>query len=369
MKTYLTTGAALLLTTTAVHAVGLDRSNQDITAIFESGNYVELSFGSIRPDVSGADLGTPTAYDGVAGDFVQTSASLTYQINDRVSAALIIDQPFGVDVAYAGSPATSALGGTSAELNSRAITALARYRINENFSVHGGLRTETLDGSITLSGAGFGPLSGYNVELASSSAVGYVAGVAYERPDIALRVALTYNSSMEHEFDTVEAIGPVVVNPGSVTTVETPEALNLDFQTGVAADTLVFGSIRYARYSDTLVSPAFYASQTGGGSLTDIDDGTAYTIGVGRRFSDAFSASVSYSWEAEGDSPLVSPLSPTNGSKAISIGGQYTMGDIVLSGGVRYTRVGDAMPETAVPVANFTDNDVVAIGMSIGYRF
>jgi len=381
MKLKLTTGALLLVSTTAAHAVGLDRSNQDISAIFEDGNYVELSFGSIMPNVGGADIGTPSTYDGVALDFSQFSGSLTYQINDQISMAVIIDQPFGADISYPGSPATSMLGGTSAELNSLAITALARYHINENFSVHGGLRAERLDGNITLAGLAYGGLSGYNVDLESSTALGYVAGVAYERPDIALRVALTYNSSMTHEFDSVETVGgfpisalPAAVNPfGSdglgVTTVETPESWNLDFQTGIAADTLLFGQIRHAMYSKTLVEPEYFGGIVG--SLTDIDDGTAFTIGVGRRFSDQFSASISYSWEDAGDD-LVSPLSPTNGNQALSIGGQYTMGDMVLSGGIRYTRLGDAFPETGTPDvarADFDDNDVLSAGMSFGYIF
>jgi long-subunit fatty acid transport protein len=381
MKNYITAGATLLMTTTAAHAVGLDRSNQDITAIFEEGNYIELSFGSIMPNVGGADIPTPTTYDGVALDFTQLSGSLTYQINEQISMAVIIDQPFGVDILYPGLPATSMLGGTAEELNSTAITALARYRINENFSVHGGLRAERLDGNITLSGAAYGGLSGYNVDMASSTALGYVAGVAYERRDIALRVALTYNSSMTHEFDSVETVNgvpisalPAAVNPfGSdgigVTTVETPESWNLDFQTGIAPDTLLFGSIRHAMYSQTLVEPEYFGGIVG--SLTDIDDGTSYSIGVGRKFSESFSASVSYSWEAPGDD-LVSPLSPTNGNQALSIGGQYTMGDLVLSGGIRYTLLGDAFPETGTPDvarADFRDNDVIAVGLSIGYNF
>lgn len=384
MKTYMTTGAALLMTTTMAQAVGLDRSNQDITAIFAEGNYVELSFGAIRPDVGGTDLAVPTQQYGSTGlDYSQFSGSVTYQINDQFSAAVIFDQPFGVDVLYAGSGAASSLGGTSAELNSAAITALARYRIDQNFSVYGGLRSERLDGNITLSGLAYGGLNGYNVELAQNTAFGYVAGVAYERPEIALRVSLTYNSSITHEFDSTETLGGVPISalpPAAsggldgvgVTEVETPEAWNLDFQTGIAQDTLLFGSIRYAEYSQVIVSPEFFGLATGGASLTDIDDGTQFTLGVGRRFTDQLSASVSYSFEAEDDDDLVSPLAPTNGNRAISIGAQYVIDDFTISGGVRYTMVGDAQPETGTPDvarASFTDNDALAFGLSVGYSF
>ncbi len=37
---------------------------------------------------------------------------------------------------------------------------------------------------------------------------GYVAGVACERPDIALRVALTCNSEITHELNANESLAP-----------------------------------------------------------------------------------------------------------------------------------------------------------------
>ena len=44
MKNLLTVGAALMLTTTAAYAGGIDRSGQSVGAIFEQGTYVELSY-------------------------------------------------------------------------------------------------------------------------------------------------------------------------------------------------------------------------------------------------------------------------------------------------------------------------------------
>ena len=378
IKNGLTAGAAVLLTTSMAGAVGLDRSNQDITAIFETGNYAELSFGYVTPNLTGVDvLGNSIANVGNA--FSQLGGSIKMDVNDQMSFAFIIDQPVGADVTYGGSPLTTMLGGTEAILNSTAFTALGRYKINENFSVHGGLRYQTLDADITLSGLSYinpliGPgsgLSGYNVDLQNGSGTGYVIGAAYERPDIALRVALTYHSEIENEFDAVESLRGTTVAVGT-TTVSSPEAWNLDFQTGIAANTLVFGQIRHAVYSQTILTPDFFGSATGGASITDIEDGTSYTIGVGRKFSDAFSGSISLGYEGEGSDDLVSPLSPTNGLMSIGVGGQYTMDNLVFSGGVRYTMLGDARPETGTPDtarAQFTDGDALSVGLSVGFRF
>jgi long-chain fatty acid transport protein len=370
IKFGLTAGAALLLSTSIAGAVGLDRSNQDITAIFETGNYAELSFGYVMPNLTGVDV-LGNSIDNVGNAFSQLGGSVKMDFNDQMSFAFIIDRPFGADVTYGGSPAGTMLGGTEAILTSTAFTALGRYKFNDNFSVHGGVRYETLEADITLAGLAYGGLNGYNVLLENGSGTGYVVGVAYERPDIALRVALTYNSAITNEFDTTETLNGAPLGVGT-TEVESPEAWNLDFQTGIAANTLVFGQIRHAMYSQTILTPATFGALTGGASITDIEDATSYSVGVGRKFSDAFSGSVAIGYEATGDDDLVSPLSPTDGLISISVGGQYTMDNLVFSGGIRYSMLGDARPETGTPDtarASFTDGDALSIGLSVGYRF
>ncbi len=383
-----TTGASTALATITIlaasgaGAVGLDRSNQDVTAIFEAGNVIELGYGRAYPDLTGTDL-LGNDYDNVGDDFTNASASLKMDLTPKFSFALIADQPFGADISYGGSPATTMLGGTMANLDSHAGTAVGRYKINENFSVHAGIRRETLEGSITLSGQAYGPLNGYSVDLDENSETGYLVGVAYEIPEIALRASLTYNSSMTHDFDSTETLNgvpisalPVTANGGldgeGTTSVETPESWNLDFQTGVAPDTLVFVNLRYAEYSQTKVSPEFFALATGGMSLTDIEDNYSAQIGVGRRFSDAFAGQAAIGFEPEKDD-LVSPLDPSNGKRWVSLGGAYTVNEVItVSGGVRYTLLGDAMPETGTPDqprATFDNNDAVAVGMSVAYRF
>jgi len=153
--------------------------------------------------------------------------------------------------------------------------------------------------------------------------------------------------------------------------VTTPQAVNLDFQTGIAADTLLFGSIRWAEYSVVKVSPDFFDGQTNGASLTNIEDGFGYTLGVGRRFSDAWSGSFSVGYEPEGED-LVSPLAPTNGNYSVGLGAQYTMDNVILSGGVRYIGLGDASAATGTPLgarAAFTDNSAVAVGFKVAYTY
>jgi long-subunit fatty acid transport protein len=369
MKQTLTVGAALLMTTSMAHAVGLDRSAQNIGIIFQNGNYAELSFGYVMPEVDGNDVaGAGSDTGNVAEDYSILGLGYKTDINDQISFALIIDEPYGADVSYPTGESVN-LGGTAATLDSVAFTAMLRYKLNENVSFHGGIRAQSTEGEITLAGAAYQGLTGYNVTLDRHLGFGYAIGAAYEIPDIALRVALTYFSEIEHEFDTTERVGAMARPPSGATTVTTPQAVNLDFQTGIAADTLLFGSIRWAEYSVVKVSPDFFASQTMGASLANIEDGFGYTLGVGRRFSDVWSGSISVGYEPEGDD-LVSPLAPTNGNYSVGVGGQYTMDNVILSGGVRYIMPGDASAQTEDTArADFSDNDAIAVGFKVAYTY
>ena len=372
MKTGVIALAAFAASAVSAQAVGLDRSGQPIGILFETGNHVELSFGFTNPGVDGTDLATTATIENVADQYLTWAGGIKYQLNDKLSFALSIDEPYGSDVTYPGNPAFTSLGGTSAVVDSHAFSALARYKFSDNWSVHGGLRYQEISANIALGGGAYGPLSGYNASFSSDGDVGYALGAAYEIPAIALRVALTYNSSTTHSLATVETgitgAGTVV----SQTEVDTPESLNLAFQTGIAANTLLFGNIRYARYSQTVVAPVGFFGASGS-ALSDLDDGYDFAIGFGRRFNEKWSGSVSVGFTTVGDDNLVSPLSPSNGSRFLSVGAKYDVNDaFAISGGVRYTMLGDAFPETGTPDeprGEFSENDAISVGFKLAYKF
>lgn len=373
MKAYAGIASALALSASGAMAGGLDRSGQPVGIIFEDGNYGELAFSITNASVDGNDLATMMGTGNVAESFIQATGGVKFDINEQLSFAVIFDTPFGADVAYPTVATSPLLGGTIADARTNSQTLLLRYKVNERFSVHGGARVQSAAGNVTLSGLGYGGFNGYNVSLGADTGVGFVVGAAYEVPDIALRVALTYNSAITHEFRTFETVGGAPINPAgfSVTEVETPQSINLDFQTGIAQDTLLFGGIRWAQWSEFKIDPAVFTPLAGGG-LVDLEDSTTFTLGVGRRFSDRFSGSVSVAYEKESDDDLVSPLAPTNGLLALSLGGRYTLDNAIISAGIRYNMLGDARPETGTPDtarAEFTDNNALSVGFKIGFNF
>ncbi|MBL4917187.1 OmpP1/FadL family transporter [Szabonella alba] len=365
-------GASALtaIAATSASAGGIDRSGQGIGILFEQGRMIELSFGHVSPSVSGNDLAMfgGGASGDVVDDFTQLSLGYKYDINDSLSFALIIDQPFGAEVSYA--PSSVALGGTAADADATAVTGLLRYKMGNGFSVHGGVRYQKSKANVDLRGAAYGPLNGYSVDLEADAGIGYVVGVAYERPDIALRVALTYHSAVKHKFNTLETLNGAPIGPMSITNVKTPQSVNLDFQTGIAADTLIFGQIRWADWSEFRLDPAVFTGLAGDG-LISLDDTTTFTIGVGRRFNDNWSGAFSVSYEKKGN-PLVSPLAPTTGRLGATLAAVYTNGNMKVTTGINYTKLGDANPETGTPDtarAEFRDNKAFGVGIKVGYRF
>jgi long-chain fatty acid transport protein len=381
MGRVLVTASALALAAGAANAGGIDRSGQSIAPLFEKGGYAELSFGMVNPSVSGKDLAIFGGRNSqnVGKDYLSLGFAYKQDINDQLSYAIIYEKPFGADLSYASvaNGGSVAFGGTKAHAGYDELSAILRYKFNDNMSAYGGLRISRASGDVTLKGAAYGGLSGYNANFSNDTGYGYVVGVAYEKPEIALRVALTYHSAIKHEHDTKETISGFPIGPVSTTEVSTPQSVNLDVQSGIAPGWLAFGQIRWVDWSEYDIDPLVLTKATNGGvfvkggGLVDLSDSTTYTLGIGHKFNDQWSGAASVSYEEKGD-PLVSPLAPTNGRLGLTLAAVYTTGNTKITTGINYTKLGDAQPETGTPDvarANFTGNSALGVGVRVGFSF
>ncbi|MDN5786611.1 OmpP1/FadL family transporter [Pseudorhodobacter sp.] len=379
MKKIVTTLGAVALSATAAQAGGIDRSGQSVAVLFEQGNYVEFSFGRVAPSVSGVGAGTavspltPTpgqASGDMAGNYNSIGGGLKYQINDQFSAALIVDQPFGADVSYPAATTYFARGST-AKIRTMAMTALLKYTSANNLSVYGGLKYQTMS---AVASVPF--VAAYTGKADRDGGLGYVVGVAYEKPEIALRVAVTYSSSVKHNFTPVETTASPLVPAflfGLPTTVKTPQSVNLEFQSGVAKDTLVFGSIRWVDWSKFKIDPAVYNALTSGSALVSYSkDTVTYSLGVGRKLNENWAVSASLGYEKAGGG-FSANLGPTDGKKSLTLAAVYTKDNIKITGGVSYVKIGNAKTTLNTPsgvaAANFSGNKAVGVGIKVGYRF
>jgi long-subunit fatty acid transport protein len=354
--------ALSIAVTGAVQAGGIERTSQSVGILFEVGRYAEFSIGSADPSVTG--VASPGAGGAASGDMATdfTSVALGYKqnIGNNIDVALIIDEPVGANVSYPTSAATYPFAGSTATLDSTAFTGLLRYKMPSNVSLIGGLRYESVGGDVSL------PFSGYTLNVDQDQELGYVAGIAYEKPEIALRTVLTYNSERKHDFNSVKENGGASL---PFTTI-IPKSVNLEFQSGVAKDTLVFGSVRWVEWSKFNISPFGFVnapSNPTGSPLVDFsNDRVTYNLGVGRRLNDKWSAAVSLGYESS-KGGLSGNLAPTDGFKSVGLGVSYKMKKTKITAGVRYVDIGDTTTSTIG--AKFNDNKAVGFGLKVGYNF
>jgi long-subunit fatty acid transport protein len=336
--------AALLASTAMASAGGLDRSGQSVGILFEEGTHVEFSYGYVDPAVSGVD---PTVLD--TGDlspaYSLMGGGFKTDINDKISAAVIFDQPYGSGADYSSGFYT----GTAADLNSSATTLLVSYDVTDNIVVYGGGSAQSMSATAAIPF-----VAGYTIDASSDTGFGYVVGAAYQIPDIALRVALTYRSEISTTHDTLE-FGAI----SSTMDVTTPKSVNLDFQTGVNEKTLVFGSIRWVEWGNFDLTPDNYPL----GSVLDYDNDTiTYSLGVGRKLTDNLSGAVTIGYERTlGTDPT--PLAPTDGYMSVGAGLTYAFDNVEITGGVKYLWLGDA----SGPAGTFEDNNAMAFGLKIAF--
>jgi long-chain fatty acid transport protein len=351
MKRILMATAAVVGGATAAFAGGVERSTQSVAILFEQGRYAELSFGYFDPDVSGTVGGGALSSGDMAPGYTSWSLGYKMDLGDKMDLALILDQPIGADVSYptgTGYP----LAGSTADLSSNALTGLVRYKFENNVSVYGGLRYQTVKGVVALSG-------GYTLSTNNDAELGYVVGVAWEKPEIAARVALTYNSAITHSLESLEG----GVAPGTFDT-EVPQSVNIEFQTGIAKDTLLFGSIRWVDWSEFVIDPPNYPLPIP--LVSYPEDRITYNLGIGRRFNETWSGAVTLGYERS-DGQITGNLGPTDGFASIGLAATYTSGNVKVTGGVRYVDVGDAT--TNVVGGSFSGNSGVGLGIRVGYTF
>ncbi|PKH34996.1 outer membrane protein transport protein [Acinetobacter radioresistens] len=445
LKTLSTAMILAMLPATGVFAAALDRSGQSISAFLQPGNYFEAGISVLDPDVSGREAGSSTTRRDIgdmAGDYYFPSAALKLQLTDNFSFGLIYDQPFGADAEYTGNnifvanptdpilgtlPITTAdvggvTGDTKVEVDTQNISMIFGFQPNENFNIYGGPVYQSVKGSVSLRGRAYSLYNGYDANMKESSDIGWLAGAAFQIPDIALKASVTYRSEIEHDVNSSESITIAdnlsSLTPGQLggllgslgpsgaalapvlqqtlianaqegkTKITTPQSVNLDFQSGIMANTVAFANVRWVNWKDFSIRPYKFGqvsevvgklpqvNRPNGFNLVEYsDDQWSATVGVGRKLSDQWAGNVSVGWDSGAGNP-VSTLGPTEGYWNVGLGLQFSPApNYFIAGGVKYFMLGDAKAQTGaqagsdVYVAEFEDNDAWAYGLKIGYRF
>ena len=136
------------------------------------------------------------------------------------------------------------------------------------------------------------------------------------------------------------------------TEVSRPESLTINVQFGIAADTLLFASYHRAKWSG---APVLVDVASAAGGLVDpkidetFDDSEKFSIGVGRKFSERLSGSLSYSKEEGIGADAESLFTFSNGTETISAGLRYTIDNMNISVGVSRSTLGNIIVDGGLP--------------------
>lgn len=399
-----------LIPTTSVFAAGLDRSGQSIAAFLQPGNYFEAGISVLDPEVKGKDTSGNQTGD-MASDYYFPHAALKIQATDHFSVGLIYDQPFGADAEYSGNSTfvenrpVPFQGGTSVTVDTQNLNLLFGYQPNENWNLYAGAVYQTVDGTVLLRGTTYSVFNGYDFRTGEDESVGWLAGVAYQIPEVALKASVTYRSEIEHKMNASESFGAAgyISIPGAPgqsaqlnqlmtalnassgeTKLTTPQSVNIDFQTGIMANTVAFANIRWVDWSNFKVQPYNFAklskvvgqnptiNKPNGFNLIDYkEDQISATVGVGRKFNERWGGNVSVGWDSGAGNP-VTTLGPTEGFWSVGTGVRFSPAENYFIGaGVKYFWLGDADAVTGAHsnAGKFTNNDAIAYGLNIGYKF
>ncbi|MFK4001383.1 outer membrane protein transport protein [Psychrobacter namhaensis] len=281
---------------------------------------------------------------------------------------------------------------TQVEVRTESITGIlgAKLGENKNFQVYGGPVAQRVKADVKLRGTAYEAANGYTTHISADQDYGWLAGVAYSKPEIALKAALTYRSEIKHNAKAFETY-PIATAAGATaglalpTTrnadieINTPESVNFDFQTGINPTTLATAKVRWVPWSDFAIVPSLYnevstanpAFRPDGLSLVSYDkDQWQVELGLAKRLSPALAVTGNVGWDSGAGNPVTS-LGPIEGYYSAGLGAKYNVTENwAVSAGGKYLWFGDAkgqIPSKTI-VSNFEDNDGFVLGMKLSYQ-
>lgn len=392
----LAVAVAALSVASAASAAGLDRSGQDVTAFLQDGTYAEAVYTYIDADVTGKDT-LDNKIDDIAESYDFFRYGVKTDINDTFSVGVLYDEPFGAAADYTGdNNFVNANGeGTNVEVRTESITGIlgAKFGQNKNFQVYGGPVAQRVKADVKLRGPAYEAANGYTTNINADQDYGYIAGVAYSKPEIALKASLTYRSEIEHNAQASE-IYPVVgsglipapvvsalgLSTNRVDSIEitTPESVNFDFQTGINPTTLATAKVRWVPWSDFAIVPSLYndvskisTQDDKGLALVSYDDDQwQVELGLAKRVAPALAISGTVGWDSGAGNPVTS-LGPIEGYYSAGLGAKYNVTENwAISAGGKYLWFGDAKGQipTKTIVSDFESNDGFVLGVKLSYQ-
>ncbi len=426
----ITTTVAMIGT---VHAAGLERSQQPIAPLFEKGNYAEISYAYVNPDIKAKDMKKQETND-MIDEYGFAGAAVKVAPTENTALALFYNHPWAVDTTYPkGNMFNNELGTTEAHVDSDALgLVIGGKPKGGNVTLYGGVEYQKVSGHVSAAtplsresaikgaleeykplltremiesalakdkkGEALNPIeqqivSGmkkavdsatfYDLEFEDETTLVPMLGIAYEKPEIALRTSVTYRAPAKYDIKGKESLSSAadpranVADYPGLTEVKFPQSVSVDFQTGLSEKHQLLGMInaRWVDWSNFEVAPPLSTAQTGEPLASYEDDQYSVEVALAKQFTPKLAAEVRASYDyAGGKKAPLSLLGPYGTVKGLALGAQYDVTDkLTVGGGAQYMWVdGGTVPNEEspnAPLITVEDSTAYALGMKVGYKF
>ncbi|HCI75289.1 MULTISPECIES: outer membrane protein transport protein [Psychrobacter] len=380
----------------------------DINDTFSIGILYDEPFGAAADYNGQNDFVTDSDRDAIIQDFTKnpniTEAYVDNVLIPQLQGALAPGNPGGLTaeelqaaqgqlIGLEAAKGLAAVAGeaTQVEVRTESITGIlgAKFGANKEFQAYGGPVAQRVKADVKLRGDAYSSAKGYTTHISNDQDYGWIAGMAYSKPEIALKAALTYRSEIKHNAKAFETF-PIATAAGATaglalpTTrhsdieINTPESVNFDFQTGINPTMLATAKVRWVPWSDFAIVPSLYndvskvsTKDDEGLALVSYDeDQWQIELGLAKRMTPALAVTGTVGWDSGAGNPVTS-LGPIEGYYSAGLGAKYNVTENwAVSAGGKYLWFGDAkgqIPTKAV-VSNFEDNDGFALGVKLSYQ-
>ena len=380
----------------------------DINDTFSIGILYDEPFGAAADYNGQNDFVTDSDRDAIIQDFTKnpniTEAYVDNVLIPQLQGALAPGNPGGLTaeelqaaqgqlIGLEAAKGLAAVAGeaTQVEVRTESITGIlgAKFGANKEFQAYGGPVAQRVKADVKLRGDAYSSAKGYTTHISNDQDYGWIAGMAYSKPEIALKAALTYRSEIKHNAKAFETF-PIATAAGATaglalpTTrhsdieINTPESVNFDFQTGINPTMLATAKVRWVPWSDFAIVPSLYndvskvsTKDDEGLALVSYDeDQWQVELGLAKRMTPALAVTGTVGWDSGAGNPVTS-LGPIEGYYSAGLGAKYNVTENwAVSAGGKYLWFGDAkgqIPTKAV-VSNFEDNDGFALGVKLSYQ-
>ena len=374
------------------YAGGWSTGNLGQSFMSEKGGFGEISVGQVDYKITASTAnnyagGQATNID-VIKDANRVGLSLKNDYGEKFSVGLTNFQYGSIQMqGGAGAARKSWIPDADATLNTMAL--LGSYNVSEGLNVLVGVRRDTLEKTTVSTIKG-----DYTIDSAVKTRG--VMGVSYQIPEIALKVSATYSPKAEISTGSsfaettqpggVGSYGDLIIAQGLgiadnannllpvssyTSTVGLPETLNIEFQTGIAEDTLLLGSIVDTKWKKAQIDSNGSAASR---ITTAFSDTVSYSLGIGRRINENWSITGSYKQEDGGGAYASSLFTVSNGTKGVTLAARYTNENMTVTAGVNMVEVGGVTitsdgTSTGTTYAKYGTNSAVGVGLRVSFDF